>query len=90
MEMEKAQAEHRPNYLLVYIGLLILTGVEVAVSQLSSLGGTRLPLLIVLSLGKALLVVLYYMHLKIDSHWYAIILVFGVVFGIGLIGTFLF
>jgi caa(3)-type oxidase subunit IV len=87
METAKTK-EHHPNYLVVYVGLLILTGLEVLISGQLGLGGSRVPILVVMSLVKALLVVLYYMHLKVDSLWYAVVLFFAAAFGLGLIGTF--
>jgi caa(3)-type oxidase subunit IV len=87
METTKPKERH-PNYLAVYVGLLILTGLEVLISGQLGLGSSRIPILAIMSLFKALLVVLYYMHLKVDSLWYALVLFFAAAFGLGLIGTF--
>jgi caa(3)-type oxidase subunit IV len=59
------------TYLLVFAGLAILTLIEVAVSYIT--GEIRVPLLILLSAMKALLVILFFMHLRYDSRWYAFI-----------------
>lgn len=78
--MEK-EARH-PNYLLVYIGLVIITAIEVTVSYLPFANKT--PQTIVLLTGsicKALLVILYYMHLREDSRWYALIVGFPMIIG---------
>jgi caa(3)-type oxidase subunit IV len=66
----------RPNVALVFLVLGGVTLIEVLLSQLA--GIPRVPVLLTLSLFKALLVVLYYMHLRYDSPWFA--LVFGVPF----------
>ena len=49
----------------------------------------RVPLLIVLAVLKALLVVLFYMHLRYDNKWYWFILLMPVGFVL-LLGTYLF
>ncbi|MGC8780658.1 MAG: cytochrome C oxidase subunit IV family protein [Anaerolineae bacterium] len=59
------------TYLLVFVGLAILTLIEVAVSYIHS--PVKTPLLILLSAMKALLVILFFMHLRYDSRWYAFI-----------------
>lgn len=59
------------TYLLVFAGLAILTLIEVAVSYIT--GGLKAPLLILLAALKAFLVILYFMHLRYDSRWYAFI-----------------
>jgi caa(3)-type oxidase subunit IV len=67
-------SQHYPGsrtYLMVFAALAILTLVEVGVSYLT--GGLKLSLLIILSAVKALLVILFFMHLKYDSRWFAFI-----------------
>lgn len=59
------------TYLLVFAGLAILTLLEVAVSYINS--DLKVPLLVLLSVLKALLVILFFMHLRYDSRWYAFI-----------------
>ncbi len=59
------------TYLLVFAGLAILTLLEVAVSYIHS--DLKVPLLVLLSVLKALLVILFFMHLRYDSRWYAFI-----------------
>jgi caa(3)-type oxidase subunit IV len=78
----------RPNYFLVLVILVIFTGVEVAVSYLTS--GIKVPLLLILAFSKAALVILYFMHLKSDSrifaYWFllgiALIIPLGIVLGL--------
>lgn len=86
--MEK-ETRH-PNYLLVFIGLAIITSIEVTVSYLPFTD--RTPQTIILVVGsacKALLVMLFFMHLKEDSRVYALIVGFPLVIGALLSATFL-
>ena len=89
MEQEKAmdviesqeQEAHQSNYLRVFIGLFVLTITEVIISYLPFPNKTPQTIILVVgSFFKAALVVLFYMHLKYDSRWYAVILGVPVVF----------
>ncbi len=64
-----------PRYAWVFAALVILTALEVGASYLPA--GVRLPILLVFALAKALLVVLYFMHLRRDSRVYAGMLLIG-------------
>ena len=68
MESEHAAPAHKaPNYMLVWGILLVLTIAEVGVAFFSAMPKWLLILaLMVLALWKALLVALYYMHLKFE------------------------
>ncbi|MDQ1301663.1 MAG: cytochrome c oxidase subunit [Chloroflexota bacterium] len=71
---EALQSHRYPGsrtYLAVFAMLAILTLVEVGVSYLA--GGLKVSLLIAMSALKALLVILFFMHLKYDSRWFAFI-----------------
>jgi len=60
-----AQAHAQPRYMVVWGALFVLTVVEVLVAFFSGIPKTILIiLLLALALWKALLVALYYMHLK--------------------------
>jgi cytochrome c oxidase subunit 4 len=63
-----AEAEHKhPNYVAIWIYLAVLTGVELAVAILRFLPRNMIvTALIVLAVWKALLVALYFMHLKFE------------------------
>ncbi len=65
------------RYAWVFAALVILTALEVGASYLPA--GVRLPILLVFALVKALLVVLYFMHLRHDSRVYAGLLLIGLV-----------
>jgi cytochrome c oxidase subunit IV len=55
------------TYVVVGVILAILTALEVAVIYIPALDPVALPILLVLTTGKFALVVMYYMHLKMDN-----------------------
>jgi cytochrome c oxidase subunit 4 len=64
--MASAEQKH-PNYIAIWIYLAILTAVEVGVVAINLLGRSLLiPTLIFLAIWKALLVALYFMHLRFE------------------------
>jgi cytochrome c oxidase subunit IV len=64
--METATHKH-PNYVLIWVYLAVLTAVEVGVAFVSHFSKTTLLiLLLALAIWKALLVALYFMHLKFE------------------------
>jgi cytochrome c oxidase subunit 4 len=59
--------EHKaPNYIAVWVGLAVLTVVEVAVVYLRLPRRLMVVSLVFLALWKAMLVALYFMHLKFE------------------------
>jgi cytochrome c oxidase subunit IV len=71
---EAVKTRHYPTsrtYVLVFAALVVLTLVEVGVAYIE--GGIKAPLLLGMSAIKALLVILFFMHLKYDSRWFAFI-----------------
>ena len=68
MAEHAATTEHKhPNYMMIWLYLLILTVVEVLVAMLHFLPRKALiGSLVVLAVWKALLVALYFMHLKFE------------------------
>jgi len=81
---EKA-AKKRPNYVLVFIALAVLTVIEVAVVQFPL---PRAPILIALSIIKAALVALFYMHLRSDSRIFSALFGLGIILGIAMVISF--
>jgi len=79
--MEKAK---RPNYLMVFIILAVFTLIETLVSYVQQ-AAIKLPALIALSVVKAVLVLLYFMHLKSDSKVFSYLFIGGCVLAIPLI-----
>jgi len=60
-------AHVRPNYIMIWLYLFVLTVVEVAAAFLSHIPKQWLILILVfLAVWKALLVALYFMHLKFE------------------------
>lgn len=74
--------QKQPNYLGVFIVLALITAVEIGITYLPV---QKIYFLIPLALFKALLVVLYFMHLKFDKKIFSIVFVMGVLMGISLI-----
>jgi cytochrome c oxidase subunit IV len=68
-ELEHALHAHPGprQYLIIMVILGVLTGLEVAVFYIEALSAVLVPILLVLTAGKFALVVMYYMHLKVDS-----------------------
>jgi cytochrome c oxidase subunit 4 len=64
-----------PRYAWVFAALVALTGLEVGASYLPA--RVRWPLLLIFAGAKALLVVLYFMHLRFDNRLYAGLLLIG-------------
>src|SRR5258708_9443393 len=77
------------TYVIVFGWLTLFTALEVLVAAIGLDESIRVPLLIVIAIIKALLVVLFYMHLRYDSKWYWIILIVPIPFVL-LLSTYLF
>lgn len=58
-------------YTFVFIVLAVVTLIEIVLAESGLPAGVTIPLLSALSIGKAVLVVLYYMHLLQDSRIFA-------------------
>lgn len=73
MEQKKTgeKHQHHPNYLLVFASLAVLTAIEVGITYVPQI--PQAPTLLALSFFKAMLVILYFMHLRFDSRWFAFI-----------------
>lgn len=78
------ETEKRPNYLFVFIALAVFTLIETLVSYVQQ-QAIKFPTLVVLSVVKALLVLLYFMHLKFDSKVFTYLFISGCVLAIPLI-----
>jgi cytochrome c oxidase subunit 4 len=74
----------RPNYLFIFIALAVFTLIETLVSYIQQTA-IKVPTLIVLSVVKALLVLLYFMHLKFDSKVFSYLFVTGCILSVPLI-----
>ncbi len=86
MESLPQEATPKPNYVGIFVVLVVLTALEVAVTYLPI---PRIPVLIPLALAKAALVVMFYMHLRFDSRLFTVVFMIGVIMGISLILAFI-
>lgn len=66
--MSKAAAHAQPNYWTIWAYLLVLTVVELGVAFLPWSKEIQLLVLLALAIWKALLVALYFMHLKFEGN----------------------
>ncbi len=66
--MDEVQHARHPNYIAVWVGLAILTALELGVAFLPWPKRTIVLILIGLAIWKALLVALYYMHLRFEPN----------------------
>lgn len=66
--MSKAAAHAQPNYWTIWAYLLLLTVVELGVAFLPWSKEIQLLVLLALAIWKALLVALYFMHLKFEGN----------------------
>jgi cytochrome c oxidase subunit 4 len=79
---EPLELEHHPSprqYVNIAIILAIVTAAEVAIYYISALEDFLIPLLIVFSAIKFILVVSWFMHLKFDSRVFRRLFVAGLV-----------
>jgi caa(3)-type oxidase subunit IV len=67
------------TYLLVFLGLALITAIELSLVTFGIARGVRAPILILLSLSKASLVAAFFMHLRSDSRLYLYVFVTPVV-----------
>lgn len=67
------------TYILVFVGLAVLTAVEVglvASGALRDLGASAVLVLLALAAVKAALVAMFFMHLRSDTKWFSVIFIF--------------
>ncbi len=80
---------HQPNYWVVFIALAVIT----AIITITELFIDSIPIpkevirtgFVVMSLIKATLVAMYYMHLKFDSFVYSVLFIVPVIFALFLV-----
>jgi cytochrome c oxidase subunit IV len=87
---DEATPEHDPTapdhahpdelaYIKVALVLAVVTAIEVAIYYVPALEGALVPILLLLSLIKFVLVVLWFMHLRFDSRIFRRLFVTGVI-----------
>ncbi|MBI4497009.1 MAG: cytochrome C oxidase subunit IV family protein [Chloroflexi bacterium] len=65
------------KYAMIAVVLAIVTAIEVGVYYIEAIRNLLVPILLVLSAGKFVLVVMYYMHLKFDHRLFTALFVGG-------------
>jgi len=66
-------------YWMIGLVLAVLTAIEVAVFYIPALDAIHVPVLLVLTMGKFALVVMFFMHLRSDSKVYTGLFMAGMV-----------
>ena len=90
---DEATPEHDPTspdhahpdelaYIKVALVLAVVTAIEVAIYYVPALEGALVPILLILSLVKFTLVVLWFMHLRFDSRIFRRLFLTGVILAI--------
>lgn len=90
--LEQVELSHHPGprqYVGVAVVLAIITAIEVAIYYVSSLKSVLVPMLIVMSILKFALVVLWFMHLRFDSLMFRRLFVTGVVLALAVFAVVL-
>ena len=76
---EHADHPDSSQYIVIGIILAVFTAIEVAISFASVPSGIAIPALIILTVLKFILVVLWFMHLRFDSGWFRRLFMFGLI-----------
>lgn len=85
-EAEHADHAEHPDpmqYIVIGIILAVFTAIEVTISFTTLPASVAIPSLIVLTVLKFALVVLWFMHLRFDSGWFRRLFVFGLIIALG-------
>ncbi len=64
------------TYVGVFVALAIVTGIEVAITGFIADEGLKIIVLLALAVVKALLVMMFFMHLRYDTKTYSLFLLF--------------
>lgn len=64
-----AHKSHTVEYVIVFVALSLLTGLELAIPDLKVAYHLKAISLISLAIGKAFIVAYFYMHLKEEKSW---------------------
>ncbi|RIK46568.1 MAG: cytochrome C oxidase subunit IV [Chloroflexi bacterium] len=82
--------EHHPGvreYATIAVILTVITAIEVALFYISAVEDFLAPMLLVLSLLKFVLVVGYYMHLKMDNRLFRYVFAAGFIIALSIVAT---
>lgn len=78
-DLEHADHPDSSQYIVIGIILAVFTAIEVAISLASMAPSVAVPSLIVLTVLKFVLVILWFMHLRFDSGWFRRMFIFGLI-----------
>jgi cytochrome c oxidase subunit 4 len=78
-DLEHADHPDSSQYIVIGVILAVFTAIEVAISFATVPAGVAVPSLIILTILKFALVVLWFMHLRFDSGWFRRLFLFGLV-----------
>lgn len=78
-DIEHTDHPDSSQYIVVGIILAVFTAIEVAISFAGVPGRISIPSLIILTVLKFALVVMWFMHLRFDSGWYRRMFTFGLI-----------
>jgi cytochrome c oxidase subunit IV len=81
-DFEARDAPHHPEprqYVTIALVLAVITAVEVSVYYITSVRDLLVPMLLTMSVVKFMLVALWFMHLRFDSHVFRRFFMIGVV-----------
>ena len=76
-------------YVIVAAFLAVLTGMEITVFYVHALEPVLVPVLLLLSAAKFVLVVMFYMHLRFDRWTYSAVFLFELFFAVAVVGSLL-
>ena len=71
------------QYIVIGIILAVFTAIEVAISFMTLPQDIAVPSLVILTVLKFALVILWFMHLRFDSGWYRRLFLFGLAIALG-------
>ncbi len=77
------------GYIWIGVILAVVTFVEVAVLYIEALEAVEVPILVILSTAKVILVVLYFMHLKMDHKALTWLFMSGVILAVFMVSALL-
>jgi cytochrome c oxidase subunit 4 len=69
-------------YWMIGIILAVITGIEVAIFYIPAIGAALVPILLVLSIAKFVIVVMFFMHLKFDSRILTAVFMAGLILAV--------
>jgi len=76
---ESTHTSNYRKYIAVFLGLGVLTAVEVALAfVIHPTTAILLPVLLILAVVKAALVAMFFMHLKDDTKWFSLIFIYPI------------